>query len=115
LRRSLIAQGLECYRIQFPKGMDANEYALKLAPAEKSHRARDPQGRVARQRSRTGRIPQLSRTRIPRMTESSFSFSSTCKPFLLENRIAVLRLAAEVLGLMEGTEPIDLPPKAYFG
>ena len=40
------------------------------------------------------------------MTESSFSFSSTCKPFLLENRIAVLRLAAEVL--MEGTEPIDL-------
>jgi hypothetical protein len=51
---------------------------------------------------------QLSRTRIPRMTESSFSFSSTCKPFLLENRIAVLRLAAEVLCLMEGTEPIDL-------
>jgi hypothetical protein len=51
---------------------------------------------------------QPSRTRIPRMTESSFSFSSTCMPFLLENRIAVLRLAAEVLCLMEGTEPIDL-------
>jgi hypothetical protein len=51
---------------------------------------------------------QLSRTRIPRMTESSFSSSSNCKPFLLENRIAVLRLAAEVLCLMEGTEPIDL-------
>jgi len=51
---------------------------------------------------------QLSRTRIPRMTESSFRFSSTYKPFLLENRIAVLRLAAEVICLMEGTEPIDL-------
>jgi DNA primase len=28
--------GLDCYRIQFPKGMDANEYALKLKPADKS-------------------------------------------------------------------------------
>jgi DNA primase len=36
LAERLIAEGLECYRIQFPKGMDANEYALKLAPAEKS-------------------------------------------------------------------------------
>jgi DNA primase len=36
LAPQLIAQGLECYRIQFPKGMDANEYALKLQPAEKS-------------------------------------------------------------------------------
>jgi DNA primase catalytic core len=32
----LIAEGLECYRIQFPKGMDANEYALKVTPADKS-------------------------------------------------------------------------------
>jgi hypothetical protein len=45
---------------------------------------------------------------LPRMTESSFSFSRTSKPYLLENRIAVLRLAAEVLCLMEGTEAIDL-------
>jgi DNA primase catalytic core len=36
LAEKLIAEGLECYRIQFPKGMDANEYALKLTPAEKS-------------------------------------------------------------------------------
>jgi DNA primase len=32
----LAAEGIECYRVQFPKGMDANEYALKLTPAEKS-------------------------------------------------------------------------------
>jgi len=32
----LMAEGLECYRIQFPKGMDANEYACKVTPAEKS-------------------------------------------------------------------------------
>jgi DNA primase len=36
LAEKLIAAGLECYRIQFPKGMDANEYALKLTPADKS-------------------------------------------------------------------------------
>lgn len=36
LAERLTPEGLECYRIQFPKGMDANEYALKLTPAEKS-------------------------------------------------------------------------------
>ncbi len=32
----LMALGIECYRVQFPKGMDANEYALKVQPAAKS-------------------------------------------------------------------------------
>ena len=32
----LMAEGIECFRIQFPKGMDANDYALKVAPASKS-------------------------------------------------------------------------------
>jgi DNA primase catalytic core len=32
----LMAAGIACYRIQFPKGMDANEYALKVTPAAKS-------------------------------------------------------------------------------
>jgi DNA primase len=32
----LMAEGIECFRVQFPKGMDANEYALKVAPAAKS-------------------------------------------------------------------------------
>jgi len=36
LAEQLIAEGLECYRIQFPKGMDANEYALKVKPTDKS-------------------------------------------------------------------------------
>lgn len=36
LVEQLIADGIECYRIQFPKGMDANEYALKVQPAAKS-------------------------------------------------------------------------------
>jgi DNA primase len=32
----LMAEGIECMRVQFPKGMDANEYALKVTPAAKS-------------------------------------------------------------------------------
>jgi DNA primase catalytic core len=32
----LMAAGIECFRIQFPRGMDANAYALKVAPASKS-------------------------------------------------------------------------------
>ncbi|MBE7486627.1 MAG: toprim domain-containing protein [Polyangiaceae bacterium] len=36
LAAELIAGGVEAWRVVFPKGMDANEYALKLGPAEKS-------------------------------------------------------------------------------
>ncbi len=36
LAERLTGEGLECFRIQFPKGMDANEYALKVQPAAKS-------------------------------------------------------------------------------
>jgi DNA primase catalytic core len=36
LSSELIAMGIDCYRVEFPKGMDANEYALKVTPAAKS-------------------------------------------------------------------------------
>ena len=36
LAATLMALGVDCYRLQFPKGMDANEYALKVTPAAKS-------------------------------------------------------------------------------
>ena len=36
LAQKLIEKGIACYRIQFPKGMDANSYALKVQPASKS-------------------------------------------------------------------------------
>lgn len=32
----LAAEGIGCYRVLFPKGMDANEYALKLSPPAKA-------------------------------------------------------------------------------
>jgi DNA primase len=36
LAEELLAMGIECFRVQFPKGMDANDYALKVTPAAKS-------------------------------------------------------------------------------
>jgi len=36
LAEELSALGVECLRVLFPKGMDANEYARKVTPAEKS-------------------------------------------------------------------------------
>ena len=36
LAERLLGLGLDCYRVQFPKGMDANEYACKVTPAAKS-------------------------------------------------------------------------------
>jgi DNA primase catalytic core len=36
LADELMQMGIECFRVEFPKGMDANEYALKLTPATKS-------------------------------------------------------------------------------
>ena len=36
LATELMARGIECFRVQFPRGMDANAYALKVTPADKS-------------------------------------------------------------------------------
>ncbi len=33
---ALMVEGIECWRVQFPKGMDANAYALKVQPVSKS-------------------------------------------------------------------------------
>jgi DNA primase catalytic core len=36
LADQLMAQGIDCFRVLFPKGMDANEYAQKMQPAGKA-------------------------------------------------------------------------------
>ena len=46
LSSQLNAAGLDAYRIQFPKGMDANEYALKVGPPHKEPWGGDPCGAV---------------------------------------------------------------------
>ncbi len=36
LAPKLMAEGMECYRVEFPRGLDANAYGLQVRPAEKS-------------------------------------------------------------------------------
>jgi DNA primase catalytic core len=36
LSEELISMGIECFRVEFPRSMDANEYARKVQPAAKS-------------------------------------------------------------------------------
>jgi DNA primase catalytic core len=36
LAEELLGMGIACFRVLFPKGMDANEYALKVTPASES-------------------------------------------------------------------------------
>ena len=36
LAAQLMAEGIECFRVLFPKAMDANDYALKMSPANKA-------------------------------------------------------------------------------
>ena len=36
LAATLTAEGMECFRVVFPRGMDANEYARKMTPATKA-------------------------------------------------------------------------------
>jgi hypothetical protein len=36
LAAKLSAEGIDCYRVLFPKGMDANEYAQKMSPPQKA-------------------------------------------------------------------------------
>jgi DNA primase len=36
LATQLMAEGIDCFRVLFPKGMDANDYAVQVKPADKS-------------------------------------------------------------------------------
>ena len=55
--------GSTCYRVQFPKGMDANEYALKVSAGGEGARAGAPLGGVAGQGRGTPTVMQLDRRR----------------------------------------------------
>jgi DNA primase len=58
LAARLMSEGMECYRVMFPKGMDANEYAFKVTPAAKSL------GLLIRQAQWLGKGEKPSRERV---------------------------------------------------
>jgi DNA primase len=117
LSKELLAAGLDCYRILFPKGMDANEYALKVTPADKSlglairkaqwlgaaqGRANGVEGRMPR--AAKGQAKEITTVATPPLAVEAVNDTSA--------RAASLPLVASVAAteiLPEITEP-SLPP-----
>jgi DNA primase catalytic core len=64
LATHLEAHGFDCHRVEFPRGMDANEYALKVQPAAKSlaHALRHarPMGSAASTKTKSAQPPPLA-------------------------------------------------------
>jgi len=79
----LSSVGIDCYRIQFPAGMDANEYALKVTPAEKSLRVLiqsaqwlEPSHKATASRSSKDHGTQNNSTQLAANTEEQVTESS---------------------------------------
>jgi len=91
LATSLMADGIECYRIQFPKGMDANEYALKVTPAAKSL------GVVIRKAEWLGNgTPRSERTAVTAVSREEVAITSSLVA-VVERDAAAKEEAAEVI------------------
>jgi DNA primase len=71
--KTLIGEGIECLRVQFPKGMDANEYACSMKPAAKGlcRRAKSP--------ANQHRPPKKSMCRAALTATISKSLSATAR------------------------------------
>ena len=98
----LMAEGIECWRIVFPKGMDANEYALKMQPADKAL------GLLIRkaQWMGSGEAPQAARGTAPARTSAEVVMPTTLAepPSLAAKEEAAAPLPAP--------EPIPAPTQA---
>ncbi len=90
LARLLNENGIDAFRILFPKGMDANEYALQVTPAAKSL------GLVIRKAEwmGSGKAPKIT-------TAASDSPLSSVEPEAIEQAQALPSLAAQTAELPE--------------
>ncbi|MGH8568255.1 MAG: CHC2 zinc finger domain-containing protein, partial [Gammaproteobacteria bacterium] len=98
----LIAQGIECWRIQFPKGMDANEYALKVQPAARSLAV------VIRKALWLGKGKEPERAEASPVAMPSASLSPEASAFAQARAGAISSLAAN-LAAKEKSSPTDAP------
>jgi DNA primase catalytic core len=82
LAEELIAAGIECLRVEFPKGMDANEYALKVTPAANSL------GLLLRKASWLGKGKRpASRVAVPTMVAPEIVAAPEKEPAAKEKKI----------------------------
>ncbi|MGB3934516.1 MAG: CHC2 zinc finger domain-containing protein [Burkholderiales bacterium] len=96
----LIAAGIEAWRVEFPKGMDANEYALKVQPAAKAL------GVAVRKAAwlGKGKAPEVSPTSAPIAVDVERPAPVVEEPRAPVRARAASSLAAE-LAAKEKTEP----------
>ena len=79
----LEAVGIECFRIRFPSGMDANEYALKVKPAQKSLQTLITgaewlgKGQTASSKTGASKSDSISRAPSPSLVEIAANVSSS--------------------------------------
>jgi DNA primase catalytic core len=82
LAEELIEAGIECLRVEFPKGMDANEYALKVTPAANSL------GLLLRKASWLGKGKRsASRVAVPTMVAPEIVAAPEKEPAAKEKKI----------------------------
>jgi DNA primase len=93
LALELIEAGIECLRVRFPKGMDANAYALKLTPAHQSL------GLVLRQAEWIGRAPDAAADVAP-------------APAVVAAMVAAVPPPPPVLPLAAAVADVPAPPDA---
>ena len=98
--------GIECFRVQFPKGMDANEYALKTQPATKSAgRALDRRGVDGQRAAASGRAQVPVIVASHRCSEPTRSQSTAKEEIIEEPSRRSQQLKKTV------TEPVRAPPQ----
>lgn len=97
LAKKLNENGIDAFRILFPKGMDANEYALQVQPAAKSL------GLVIRKAEWKGS------GKAPKITTASDSPLSNVEPEAIEQAQALPSLAAKAAELPEPTTATPQP------
>lgn len=102
----LMAEGLACWRIEFPRGMDANSYALKVRPASKSL------GLLIRQAAWLGQgaAPQGPSSRVEAQAETASSLAAD-RPVQAEPVVvpAALPTLPSVAPLPASPQPDALP------
>jgi len=105
LAAKLIAEGFDCYRIRFPKGMDANEYALAVKPAAQSL------GLVIRQAEWMGNGAAPRRDEVPVVSREEELPTLEVESTTLASAPAPIPFLAAVLA-HELPAPVDPPPFA---
>jgi len=83
LAEQLKKYDIDCYRVLFPKNMDANEYALKMSPARKSLelviRKAEPMLQAKQRAKNTGKVEVNTKIEIPPLVAKDVTPSSKIK------------------------------------